>query len=584
MESTKMGKILFKQIRQYKKVSLLTVILTAVEIILELIIPMLMAAVIDRGIEKGDIKNVYFYGGLMLMAAIFSLISGGLAGKFAADASAGVACNLRDAMYENIQTYAFSNIDKFSTAGLVTRLTTDVTNVQNAYQMLIRICVRAPISLVFALGMSVMISARISVVFAVAIVFLALVLIFIMTRTMPLFTKVFEKYDDLNTSVQENVTAIRVVKSFVREDYEKEKFGKAADTLYRMFVKAEGILALNSPSMYLAMYGCIIALSWFGARMIVGGTLTTGQLTSLFSYVTNILTALMVLSMVFVMITMSTASARRIAEVISEETEIKNPTDPVMEIPDGSVDFDHVNFIYKKGGSGEKALNDVTFHIRSGETIGILGSTGSSKSTLVSLISRLYDATEGTVMVGGRDVKEYDLTALRNKVAVVLQKNQLFSGTILDNLRWGKEDATLEECVAACRLAQADEFIRNFPDGYETYIEQGGTNVSGGQRQRLCIARALLKDPKILILDDSTSAVDTATDAKIREAFREKIPGTTKFIIAQRIASIQDADRILVMDNGHITDFGSHKELMENSSTYREIYESQTKGGGDFDE
>ena len=580
----KMVKTILKQVKQYKAASILTVVLTAVEVVLELVIPMLMASVIDEGIEKGDMRNVYIYGGLMLLAALFSLCSGVLAGKFAADASAGVACNIRDAMYENIQTYAFSNIDKYSTAGLVTRLTTDVTNMQNAYQMLIRVCVRAPISLIFALFMSVMISASISVVFAVAIVFLAVVLVFIMARAMPLFTRVFEKYDDLNASVQENVTAIRVVKSFVREDYEKQKFGKAADTLYRMFVKAEGLLALNNPSMLLAMYGCIIALSWFGANMIVGGTLTTGQLTSLFTYVTNILTALMVLSMVFVVVTMSTASARRIAEVINEKSDIEDPEDPVTEIPDGRVDFDHVSFTYKKGGSGEMALSDIDLHIRSEETIGILGGTGSSKSTLVNLISRLYDATEGTVRVGGRDVREYDLTALRNKVAVVLQKNQLFSGTILENLRWGKEDATLEECIEACKLAQADEFIRSFLDGYETYIEQGGTNVSGGQRQRLCIARTLLKDPKVLILDDSTSAVDTATDAKIREAFREKIPGTTKFIIAQRIASIQDADRIIVMDNGRVADFGSHEELMETSEAYREIYESQTKGGGDFDE
>ena len=577
-------KTLLKEVGQYKTVSGLTVLFTAFEVTLELIIPMLMAALIDEGIEKGDISSVYLYGGLMLFAAVLSLISGVSAGKFAADASAGVACNLRDHMYENIQTYAFPNIDKYSTAGLVTRLTTDVTNVQNAWQMLIRICVRAPISLIFALCMSVMISARISTVFAVAIVFLAFVLIFIMVKTMPLFTKVFEKYDNLNASVQENVTAIRVVKSFVREDYEKEKFKKAADTLYRMFVKAEGILALNNPSMYLAMYGCIIALSWFGAKMIVGGTLTTGQLTSLFSYVTNILMALMVLSMVFVMVTMSAASARRIAEVLNETPDIVQPEEPVTEIVDGSIDFEHVSFTYKKGGSGEMVLDDVDLHIHCGETIGILGSTGSSKSTLVSLISRLYDATEGTVRVGGRDVREYDLTALRNQVAVVLQKNQLFSGTILENLRWGKEDASLEECIQACRLAQADEFIQNLPDGYETYIEQGGTNVSGGQRQRLCIARALLKEPKVLILDDSTSAVDTATEAKIRKAFREKIPGTTKFIIAQRIASVQDADRIIVMDNGRIADFGSHEELMKASKVYREIYESQTKGGGDFDE
>ena len=579
-----MIRTLLTQVKEYKRTSILSVVFTALEAIMELLIPTLMALVIDVGIEKGNLGNVWLYGGLMLLAAVLSLCGGSLAGICAADASSGFACNLRDGMYANIQRFAFSNIDKYSTPGLVTRLTTDVTNVQNAYQMIIRMCVRAPISLIYALIMSILLSAKISVAFAFAIVFLVAVIAAIMVRTLPLFTKVFEKYDDLNASVQENVRAIRVVKSFVREDYEKEKFGKAADTLYRMFVKAESLLALNQPSMYLAMYACIICISWFGAHLIAGGDLTTGQLTSLFTYATNILVSLMLISMVFVMITMSIASARRIAEVLNEKSDLDNPARPATELPDGSVSFNDVSFTYKKGGSGEMALSHINLYVKSGETIGILGPTGSSKSTLVSMISRLYDVTEGSVRVGDRDVREYNITALRNSVAVVLQKNQLFSGTILENLRWGKEDATLEECVEACKLAQADDFIRSFPDGYDTYIEQGGTNVSGGQRQRLCIARALLKKTKVLILDDSTSAVDTATDAKIRQAFREKIPGTTKFIIAQRVSSIQDADRIVLMDGGKILDCGSHEELLERSETYQEIYENQTKGGGDFDE
>lgn len=579
-----MIRTLLKQIGQYKKPSILAAVFTVFEVILELLIPVLMASVIDKGIEAGDLGNVYRYGAVMLLAAVLGLLCGVLAGKFAASASAGAACNLRDGMYQNIQNFAFSNIDRYSTAGLVTRLTTDVTNIQNAYQMILRMCVRAPISLVSALVMVIFICPQISPVFAVAMVFLAAVLIFIMVRTMPVFTKVFQKYDDLNASVQENVAGIRVVKAYVREAYEKEKFGKAADTLYRMFVKAEGMLAFNNPAMMTATYGCIIAISWFGAHFIVDGMLTTGELTSLFTYVMNILVSLMLLSMVFVMISMSAASAKRIAEVLNEQTEIASPENAVQEVTDGRVEFEDVSFAYKKGGRGEMALSHINLQVSAGETVGIIGATGSSKSTLVNLICRLYDVTEGSVKVGGRDVREYELDALRNQVAVVLQKNQLFSGTILDNLRWGKEDATEEECVRACELAQADEFIRAFPDGYHTWIEQGGTNVSGGQRQRLCIARALLKDPKVLILDDSTSAVDTATDAKIREAFRLNLPGTTKFIIAQRVSSIQDADKILVLDNGSMTACGSHKELMESSSVYREIYESQTKGGGDFDE
>ncbi len=579
-----MIRTLLKQIGQYKKPSILAAVFTVFEVILELLIPVLMASVIDKGIEAGDLGNVYRYGAVMLLAAVLGLLCGVLAGKFAASASAGAACSLRDGMYQNIQTFAFSNIDRYSTAGLVTRLTTDVTNIQNAYQMILRMCVRAPISLVSALVMVIFICPQISPVFAAAMVFLAAVLIFIMVRTMPVFTRVFQKYDDLNASVQENVAGIRVVKAYVREAHEKEKFGKAADTLYRMFVKAEGMLAFNNPAMMTATYGCIIAISWFGAHFIVDGVLTTGELTSLFTYVMNILVSLMLLSMVFVMISMSAASAKRIAEVLNEQTEIASPENAVQEVTDGRVEFEDVSFAYKKGGRGEMALSHINLQVSAGETVGIIGATGSSKSTLVNLISRLYDVTEGSVKVGGRDVREYELDALRNKVAVVLQKNQLFSGTILDNLRWGKEDAAEEECVRACELAQADEFIRAFPDGYHTWIEQGGTNVSGGQRQRLCIARALLKDPKVLILDDSTSAVDTATDAKIREAFRLDLPGTTKFIIAQRVSSIQDADKILVLDNGCMTACGSHEELMESSSVYREIYENQTKGGGDFDE
>lgn len=579
-----MLKTLCSQIRQYKKVSLLTPLFTALEVLMEILIPFVISALIDKGIEAGDIRQIYFYGGLMIVLAFLSLLSGILAGRYAAAASAGFACNLRDAMYENIQTFSFSNIDKFSTAGLVTRMTTDVTNLQNAYQMCLRIAVRAPLMFLCSMGMCLVISARLSMIFLVAIVFLGAALFLIMSKTTRIFNQVFRKYDDLNASVQENVSAIRVVKAFVREKYENEKFTKAAENLYSLFVKAESRLAFNNPLMMLVIYGCIIALSWFGARYIVAGDLTTGQLTSMFSYVMSMMMSLMMLSMVFVMLTMSVASGRRIAEVLNEKADLSNPENPISEIPDGSIDFDHVSFSYKHGGSGEETLHDIDLHIHAGETIGIIGGTGCGKSSLVNLISRLYDVTDGTVRVGGKDVRSYDMETLRNQVAVVLQKNVLFSGTILDNLRWGKENATEEECMEVCRQACADEFIERFPQKYDTWIEQGGSNVSGGQKQRLCIARALLKKPKILILDDSTSAVDTATDAKIRNAFAQKIPGTTKLIIAQRISSVQDADRILVLEDGYIDGFDTHENLLKTNDIYREIYETQSKGGGDFDQ
>ena len=574
---------LVSQIRQYKRDSVLAPVFTMLESVMELTIPLMMASIIDSGINAGNMSVVYRVGGMMLAAAALCLLFGVLAGKFAANASTGFACNLRDAMFANIQRFSFSNIDKYSTAGLVTRLTTDVTNVQNAYQMILRMCVRAPVMMVCALFMAFSINSRISLVFVVAILFLATCLGLIMWKTMGLFDQVFRKYDDLNASVQENVSAIRVVKSFMCEKFETEKFQKAAENLYRLFVKAEGLLSFNNPAMMLAMYGCILSLSWFGAQMITVGDLTTGELTSLFSYVMNILMSLMMLSMVFVMITMSVASMRRISEVITEHPDIESPAEPCTEVADGSVDFDHVSFSYRHG-SGKPVLQDIDLHIRPGETIGIIGGTGSAKSSLVNLISRLYDVAEGTVRVGGRDVREYDLDTLRNGVAVVLQKNVLFSGTIFENLRWGDKDATEEACRRACELACADEFVRQMPDGYHTYIEQGGTNVSGGQKQRLCIARALLKKPKILILDDSTSAVDTATDAKIRRAFREEIPDTTKLIIAQRISSVQDADRILVLEDGRINGFDTHENLLKNNQIYREVYENQNKSNGDFDQ
>ena len=578
-----MMKTLLAQVKQYKSASILAPVFTAGEVIMEVLIPFVTASIIDKGIEAGDISKVYLYGGIMLAMALLSLGFGVLAGRYAAKASSGLACNLREGIYEKVQTFAFSNIDKYSTAGLVTRMTTDVTNVQNAYQMILRIAVRAPLMLVCSMAMCFFISAKLSAIFLVAIVILAAGLIFIMSRTIPIFNEVFRKYDDLNASVQENVSAIRVVKAFVRENYENKKFGKAAETLYKLFVKAESHLAFNNPMMMLVVYGCILSISWFGAHLIVAGSLSTGNLTSLFSYVMSVLMSLMMLSMIFVMVTMSAASARRIAEVLEEVPDMDNPAQSEQTVADGSIDFNHVDFSYKHG-SGEKTLQDIDLHIHSGETIGIIGGTGCGKSSLVSLISRLYDVDSGSVWVGGKDVRCYDMEALRNQVAVVLQKNVLFSGTILDNLRWGKEDATEEECAEACRQACADEFIERFPDGYNTWIEQGGSNVSGGQKQRLCIARALLKKPKVLILDDSTSAVDTATDAKIREAFAKKIPGTTKLIVAQRISSVQGTDRILVLDNGKVNGFDTHENLLKTNRIYREIYEAQTQGGGDFDQ
>ena len=577
-----MLKTLLSQVKEYKTASLLAPLFTALEVVMELFIPFITAAIIDQGIEAGDLGQVYRYGALMIVMAFLSLCFGTLAGRFSAKASAGFACNLRDALYAKVQTFSFSNIDKYSTAGLVTRMTTDVTNMQNAYQMILRIAVRAPLMLVCSMCMCFFISVQLSAVFLVALVVLGVSLIFIMTRTIPVFQKVFRKYDDLNASVQENVSAIRVVKAFVREAYEDEKFKKAADGLYRLFVKAESTLALNSPIMMLVVYGSILALSWFGAHYIVVGELTTGNLTSLFSYVMGVLMSLMMLSMIFVMVTMSIASAERICEVLKETPALTDPERPLMTVSDGRVDFDHVSFSYQHG-SGEVVLRDLDLHIASGETIGVVGGTGSGKSSLVNLISRLYDVDQGSVRVGGVDVRDYGLEALRNQVAVVLQKNVLFSGTILDNLRWGKEDAAEEECREAARLACADEFIDRFPDGYNTWIEQGGSNVSGGQKQRLCIARALLKSPKVLILDDSTSAVDTATDAKIREAFARQIPGTTKIIIAQRVSSVQNADRILVLDNGAVSGFDTHENLLKTNRIYQEIYEAQTQGGGDFD-
>lgn len=578
-----MLKTLYQQIGEYKKESVLTPVFSALEVLMEILIPFVTASIIDKGISAGNMQKVCLYGAVMLLLAFLSLFFGIQAGRYAAAASSGFACNLREGMYANIQTFSFSNIDKYSTAGLVTRMTTDVTNLQNAYQMILRIAVRAPLMLLCSMFMCFLIHARLSLIFLVVLIFLAFVLLFIMKKTMPVFDEVFSRYDDLNASVQENVSGIRVVKAFVREDYEKEKFSKAAQNLYRLFVKAESILAFNNPVMMLAIYGCIISLSWFGAHYITEGTLTTGNLTSLFSYIMSMMMSLMILSMIFVMITLSTASARRIAEVLEEKADLSNPDNPSLFIPDGSIDFHQVSFSYKNG-SGEDTLHHIDLHIKAGETIGIIGGTGCGKSSLVNLISRLYDVTEGSVCVGGRDVRSYDMNSLRNQVAVVLQKNVLFSGTILDNLRWGKEDASEEECREACRQACADEFIEQFPDKYHTWIEQGGSNVSGGQKQRLCIARALLKKPKVLILDDSTSAVDTATDAKIRQSFTARIPGTTKLIISQRISSVQDADRILVLEDGRVNGFDTHENLLKNNAIYQEIYDVQIKSGGDFDQ
>lgn len=578
-----MIKTLAKCMGKYKKESIITPIFTAVEVFLEILIPFIIASIIDKGIQAGDMRKVGIYGGIMLIIAFLSLFCGIQAGKYGAAASTGFACNLREKMYENIQTFSFSNIDKFSTAGLVTRMTTDVTNVQNAYQMIIRSVVRAPLMMICSITMCVIISPRLSIIFLVALIFLGFVLFFIIYKVTPVFTSGFEKYDELNASVQENISGIRVVKAFVREEHENKKFNKAADNLYKTFVKAESFLAFNNPTMMLVVYGCIVALSWFASHFIVSGSITTGNLTSMFSYVMNMLMALMILSMIFVMVSMSAASARRISEVLNEKADLANPEKPYEEVEDGRIDFNHVNFSYRKN-STEDTLHDIDIHINAGETIGIIGGTGCGKSSFVSLISRLYDVTEGSVCVGGKDVRTYDMDALRNQVAVVLQKNVLFSGTILDNLRWGDDNASYEDCVEACKQACADEFIERMPKKYDTWIEQGGTNVSGGQRQRLCIARALLKKPKVLILDDSTSAVDTATDAKIKQAFAQKIPGTTKLIVSQRISSIQDADRIIVLEDGKVSGFDTHENLMENNKVYREICEVQMQGGGDFDE
>ena len=577
-----MIKKLASHLGEYKRAAILTPMFAALEAVMDILLPTIMAFIIDLGIEKGDMNAIVKYGLLTFAVAAIALLLGVLAGKYAAEASTGFAGNLRDAMYENIQHYSFSNIDKFSTAGLVTRMTTDVTNLQNAFQMMERMCVRAPVHLVFALIMAFSIGGPLALIFVVAIAFLLAVLASIMVPTFKIFDRVFKNYDNLNSSVQENVSAIRVVKSFVREGFENEKYTKACEGLYQQFVNAESRLSFNSPAMLTTIYGCNIALSWFGAKYILHGALTTGQLNALFGYIMNILMALMMLSMAFVMISMSAASAKRIVEVLDETTDLPPAKAPVQEVKDGSIRFDHVTFKYKHG-SGQPVLNDITFDIKPGETLGIIGGTGSAKSSLVQLIPRLYDAETGTVSVGGVDVRDYDLDVLRHEVSMVLQKNVLFSGTILDNLRWGSENASEEECIRVAKLACADEFIERFPDKYNTWIEQGGSNVSGGQKQRLTIARALLRKPKVLILDDSTSAVDTATDAKIRKAFREEIPGTTKIIIAQRISSVQDADRILVLDNGQINGLGTHEELLKNNAIYQEVYNSQTQGGGDFD-
>ena len=577
-----MIKKLVSHLGEYKAASIKTPLFAALEAIMDVLLPTIMAFIIDQGIEKGDMNAIIRYGLLTFLVAAIALVLGVLAGKYAAEASTGFAGNLRDAMYENIQHYSFSNIDKFSTAGLVTRMTTDVTNVQNAFQMILRMCVRAPVHLVFAMFMAVVIGGPLSLVFVVAVAFLVAVLAAIMIPTFHIFDRVFKNYDNLNASVQENVSAIRVVKSFVREGFENEKYTAACESLYKQFVNAESRLSFNNPAMLVAVYGCNIALSWFGAKYVLHGAITTGQLNALFGYIMNILMALMMLSTAFVMIAMSAASAKRIVEVLDEHTDLPPAKQPVQQVADGSIQFDHVTFKYKHG-SGQPVLNDISFTIRPGETLGIIGGTGSAKSSLVQLIPRLYDAESGTVRVGGVDVRDYNLDVLRREVSMVLQKNVLFSGTILDNLRWGDANATEEECIRMAKLACADEFIQRFPDKYNTWIEQGGSNVSGGQKQRLTIARALLRKPKVLILDDSTSAVDTATDAKIRKAFREEIPGTTKIIIAQRISSVQDADRILVLENGQINGLGTHAELLATNTIYQEVYNSQTQGGGDFD-
>ena len=576
-------KTVLKQLGRYRREAWLCIGLTALEVLMEILMPFVTAIIIDRGLDAANLSVVYRYGALIVLMALLSLVFGTLAGKFAAGASAGFAANLREAIYANIQRFSFSNIDKFSVPGLVTRMTTDITNVQNAFMMIIRVAVRSPLMLVFSYAMCLVISPRMSLMFLIAVVFLVVVLGSIMAVTLKIFNRVFHRYDDLNASVQENISGIRVVKAFVREDFETEKFSRASATLRKLFVKAEGLLAFNNPAMMVSVYFCILSASWLGAQFIVAGDMSTGDLTSLFSYIMSLLMGLMMLSMVVVMISMSMASIRRIGQVLDEEPELSSPEEPVTEVADGSIDFDHVSFSYKKG-SGKNALSEIDLHIKSGETIGVIGGTGCGKSSLVNLICRLYDASQGSVKVGGVDVRRYDTQVLRDQVSVVLQKNTLFSGTILENLRWGNPEATEEECIRACKAACADEFIDRMPDGYNTRIERGGANVSGGQKQRLCIARALLKNPKVLILDDSTSAVDTATDAKIQKAFASQIPGTTKIIIAQRISSVEHADRILVLENGRIDGFDTHEKLLETNVIYRDIYESQVKGGGDFDQ
>ncbi len=577
-----MRKVL-QQLKQYKRDTFLCIAMSALEVLMEILLPAITARIIDQGLEAANLPAIFRYGILLIVMAFLGLVFGATAGRFAASAASGLSANLREAIYGNIQTFSFSNIDKFSVPGLVTRMTTDVTNIQNAFMMIIRVAVRSPLTLVFSFVMCMLISPHLSGMFLIAMAFLVIVIGVIMVVTLKIFRRLFSKYDDLNASVQENISAIRVVKAFVREDYENKKFSRASDNLYRLSVKAEGLLVFNNPAMMIAIYFCIISLSWFGAQFIVAGDMTTGDLTSMFSYIMSLLMSLMMLSMVVVMISMSLASVRRISEVLSETPDLHDPENPIMEVPDGRIDFNRVNFSYKHG-SGKNALSDIDLHIKSGETIGVIGGTGSGKSSLVNLICRLYDVDEGSVCVGGIDVRKYDMEGLRNQVSVVLQKNTLFSGTILDNLRWGNPDATDEECIEACKAACADEFIDRMPDGYHTHIERGGSNVSGGQKQRLCIARALLKKPKILILDDSTSAVDTATDSKIRAAFAREIPGTTKIIIAQRISSVETADRILVLDNGRINAFDTHENLLKSNPIYQEIYESQVKGGGDFDQ
>lgn len=578
-----MIKTLAAQIKEYRTVSIITPIFMILEVVFEMLIPFLMASIIDDGVEAGNMQHVYAVGAVMIAAALCGLFCGVLGGKYGARASTGFAKNLRQAMFENIQTFSFASIDKFSTAGLITRLTTDVTNMQMSYQMILRICFRAPVSMVCAMAMAFLINAELAGIYLVAVILLGAVLFFIIRGAMKYFKQAFPKYDELNASVQENVSAIRVVKAYVREAHETEKFKKASQGIYDIFSKAERHVVLNMPVMMFTVYGCILLISWLGAKQIVQDTLTTGELMSLLTYCMNILMSLMMVAMIFVMLSMSIASAERICEVLNEKSNLTNPVDPVYEVASGDIEFQHVRFSYHKESS-EAVLHDINLKIKAGETIGIIGGTGSAKTSLVNLISRLYDVTDGRVLVGDRDVREYDIVTLRNQVAVVLQKNVLFSGTILDNLRWGDADATEEECRRVCRLACADEFIEKMPEGYHTYIEQGGTNVSGGQRQRLTIARALLKKPKVLILDDSTSAVDTATDAKIRKAFAEEIPDTTKLIIAQRVASVMNADRIIVMDDGRVHGFGTHEELLRDNEIYREVYESQTNGGGDFDE